>query len=284
VFGGLLLENITQAVCRDIFVEVMPRLEAAGYSIVAHTHDEYCCEVSEDLGSLDEFLAIITTPPSWAPDLPIAAKGRISDRLIEIPELKSEAAIATDNALDNAARDLAERDELTEVLCKQDENDEQDLEPAPVSTLEPIPAVARVLWDSPSLAAQAPPSPEPEPPSPQPPPMPPPSPSGGPGESNGGSEPPAPTPQPANGHGNGASGSFGGNGGNGYPHGENTGPSAGPVNGEYVYKTAAGRLHMRVVRRVEPPARNRFRLIDGKTGTGSPAGPTKSCRIDFQSC
>jgi DNA polymerase len=155
-FGGLLLENITQALCRDIFVEAMPPLEAAGYFLTMHTHDEYCCEVPQGFGSLDEFLAIITTPPNWAPDLPIAAKGRISDRLIEIPEPKRGTAVVTDNVIDNAAQDLAERDELTEVLCETDENDEQNLEPAPESTLEPIPACARELWDSPSLAAQAP--------------------------------------------------------------------------------------------------------------------------------
>jgi DNA polymerase len=89
-FGGLLLENITQAVCRDIFVEAMPRLEAAGYEITMHTHDDYVCEVPEGFGSLEEFLAIITTPPSWAPDLPIAAKGRISGRFIEIVEAKPD--------------------------------------------------------------------------------------------------------------------------------------------------------------------------------------------------
>ena len=57
ISADLLLENITQALCRDIFAEAMPRLEAAGYPIVMHTHDEYVCEVPEDFGSLDEFLA-----------------------------------------------------------------------------------------------------------------------------------------------------------------------------------------------------------------------------------
>ena len=84
VFGGLIAENATQALCRDIFVEAMQRLELAGYPIVAHLHDEFICEVPDDFGSLEEFLAIITTPPAWAPDLPIAAKARISDRLIEM--------------------------------------------------------------------------------------------------------------------------------------------------------------------------------------------------------
>jgi hypothetical protein len=133
--GGLLLENATQALCRDIFVKNMPRLEAAGYRIVMHTHDEYVCKVDKGFGSLEEFLAIVCTPPSWAPDLPIAAKGRISDRLIEIPEPKNEAAVAIDNALDNAALDLAERDELAEALCEQDRNSEleSELEPRPTS-------------------------------------------------------------------------------------------------------------------------------------------------------
>jgi hypothetical protein len=150
-FGGL-LENITQALCRDIFVEAMLRLEAASYKIVAHTHDEYVCEVPEGFGSLEEFLALITAAPGWATELPIAAKARISDRLIEIPEPTGEAAVATDNAIDNAAQDLAERDELTEALCDQDENDEAE----PGSTLEPIPACVRELWDDPGLAAQTP--------------------------------------------------------------------------------------------------------------------------------
>jgi DNA polymerase len=279
-FGGLLLENITQALCRDIFVEAMPRLEAAGYFLTMHTHDEYCCEVPEGFGSLDEFLAIITTPPSWAPELPIAAKGRISDRLIEIPEPKSEAAVANDNAIDNAAQDLAERDELAQALGEHDEDDEIDAKAQPEPP-EPIPACVhcraeldgqervsahnggwlhascvepflRARMAEEGIACANPDRSMPEStPSPAPlvqestpsAPIPPPSPSGGPGEAIGasGSSDPESARQRANGRGNGS-----------YPHGEKAGPSAGPVTGEHIYKTAAGRLHMRVTRRVDP--------------------------------
>src|SRR6516162_6923153 len=88
-FGGLIAENATQAICRDVFCDAMLRLEAANYHVVAHLHDQFVCEVPEGFGSLEEFIAIITAPPAWAPDFPIAAKGRITDRLIEIKPPKS---------------------------------------------------------------------------------------------------------------------------------------------------------------------------------------------------
>ena len=119
VFGGLLLENITQALCRDIFIETMPRLEAAGYPIVMHTHDEFVCEVPDGFGSLEEFLKIITASPSWVPDLPIAAKARISDRLIEIVE-SPEAVV--DNAIDNAIVIDPEEAENGEDVEEEDED------------------------------------------------------------------------------------------------------------------------------------------------------------------
>jgi hypothetical protein len=92
-FGGLIAENATQAICRDIFCEAMLRLEAAGYPIVAHLHDEFVCEVPDGTGDLDEFRGIITTAPGWALDFPIAAKARIADRFIEIKEPKASTVI-----------------------------------------------------------------------------------------------------------------------------------------------------------------------------------------------
>jgi CHC2 zinc finger/Toprim domain len=76
VYGGLLLENVVQAVARDVFAAAMARVEAAGYRVTIHVHDEICAEVPDGFGSTEEFLQIITVAPDWAAGLPIAAKVR----------------------------------------------------------------------------------------------------------------------------------------------------------------------------------------------------------------
>ena len=93
-YGGLWTENVVQAIARDLFVEGMRRLEAAGYAIVLHAHDEVCAEVPEDFGSLDEFLGIFTALPAWAEGLPIAAKARNGARFAKIT--KADAASVTE--------------------------------------------------------------------------------------------------------------------------------------------------------------------------------------------
>lgn len=75
LYGGLAVENITQAIARDIMAEAMLRTEDAGYETVLSVHDEIVNEVDEDFGSLEEFSHLMTINPSWAPDLPIAAAG-----------------------------------------------------------------------------------------------------------------------------------------------------------------------------------------------------------------
>jgi DNA polymerase len=72
-YGGLWMENVVQAISRDLMVEAMCRLEAAGYRIVLTVHDEVHCEVDEGFGSIDEFNRIMQIVPSWAAGLPIAA-------------------------------------------------------------------------------------------------------------------------------------------------------------------------------------------------------------------
>lgn len=75
-----LVENITQAASRDILAYAMPRVEAAGYPIVLHTHDELICELPKGRGSVDELSAIMATPPKWAATLPLAAAGYRAER------------------------------------------------------------------------------------------------------------------------------------------------------------------------------------------------------------
>jgi AAA domain/DNA polymerase family A/Toprim domain/CHC2 zinc finger len=71
---GTFIENAVQAISRDLMAAAMIRLEAAGYSIVLHCHDEIVAEVAHDFGNGDEFLQLMTTLPDWATGLPLAAK------------------------------------------------------------------------------------------------------------------------------------------------------------------------------------------------------------------
>jgi DNA polymerase len=74
-FGGKLAENITQAVARDLLAFAMLNLEAAGYPIVFHVHDEAVMEVLIGKGSVEEACAIMGRPPEWAAGLPLRADG-----------------------------------------------------------------------------------------------------------------------------------------------------------------------------------------------------------------
>jgi DNA polymerase len=79
-YGGELSENVTQAVARDLLVNGMLNVEAAGYPVIATVHDEIISEVDSgelDSGekSLEKFIAIMCSLPDWGKDIPVAAEG-----------------------------------------------------------------------------------------------------------------------------------------------------------------------------------------------------------------
>ena len=72
-YGGKFVENIVQAIARDILAEAMKRLENKGLHIVMHIHDEVVIET--DSSSLDEVNKIMSIVPKWADGLVLDADG-----------------------------------------------------------------------------------------------------------------------------------------------------------------------------------------------------------------
>lgn len=75
LYGGILFENIVQAIARDILQNGMRKAEAAGYPIVFTVYDEIVTEVPRGYGSLPEFEKLICELPDWAAGLPLTAGG-----------------------------------------------------------------------------------------------------------------------------------------------------------------------------------------------------------------
>lgn len=77
-YGGKLTENVVQAIARDCLAEAIERLEAAGFPIVFHVHDEVVIDIkpyADNAAMLEHVKNIMAQPPSWAPDLPLGADG-----------------------------------------------------------------------------------------------------------------------------------------------------------------------------------------------------------------
>ena len=77
-YGPKFVENIVQATARDILAEAMLRLNAAGYPIVMHVHDEVVIEAPPDT-KLTDICSIMGQTPAWAPGLLLRADGYVCD-------------------------------------------------------------------------------------------------------------------------------------------------------------------------------------------------------------
>jgi DNA polymerase len=75
-YGPKVVENITQAICRDILCNAMKTLQHC--FICAHIHDELVIECREDV-SLEEICEQMGRTPSWIPGLLLQADGYTCD-------------------------------------------------------------------------------------------------------------------------------------------------------------------------------------------------------------
>lgn len=81
-YGGKLTENCVQAIARDCLAEAIERLEATGFPIVFHVHDEVVIDIkpyAEHDKMLAQVVDIMRQPPVWASGLPLNADGWVGD-------------------------------------------------------------------------------------------------------------------------------------------------------------------------------------------------------------
>ena len=79
-YGGKLVENIVQAIARDILADSMLRLDKEGLELVMHVHDEVVAEVPEANAEtlLNKMYDIMGAEISWAKSLPLSADGYLT--------------------------------------------------------------------------------------------------------------------------------------------------------------------------------------------------------------
>jgi DNA polymerase len=82
LIGSSIFQSGVQGTARDFLAFAMLSLEDAGYSVCNSIHDEVLLVVPEENAEpmLDDVVKIMTTPPSWAPDFPLAAEGWFGKR------------------------------------------------------------------------------------------------------------------------------------------------------------------------------------------------------------
>ncbi len=71
-YGPKIVENLTQAICRDLLAFAMKNLR--DYRIVGHIHDEVIIEAPME-ASLDEVCEIMGRTPAWLPGIELRADG-----------------------------------------------------------------------------------------------------------------------------------------------------------------------------------------------------------------
>ena len=74
-YGGKLVENIVQAIARDVLAQSMINLKNHGFNIVMHVHDEIVLEVEENVSSIEEVCEIMCKENKYLKGLKLKADG-----------------------------------------------------------------------------------------------------------------------------------------------------------------------------------------------------------------
>ena len=82
LIGSSIFQSAVQGTARDFLADATLNITKVGYEVINLIHDEVLLLVDEESGEsgMEDVIRIMTTPPSWAPDFPLAAEGWVSKR------------------------------------------------------------------------------------------------------------------------------------------------------------------------------------------------------------
>lgn len=80
LYGGKIIENVVQALCRDLMCYALVNLIDEGYDFLFTVHDEIVCQTISGTRTINDYIMTMTALPDWAPEFPLAAEGHIAQR------------------------------------------------------------------------------------------------------------------------------------------------------------------------------------------------------------
>jgi DNA polymerase len=144
-----LIENLVQATGRDLLTNALLKLDAAGFEITLHVHDDIVVEIDADKADAKSFKRCMLDIPEWAYDLPLMAKVRIGERYI-----KTDAPIKIDAAVEMPAPAPAPVETLLPIKPPMSAESSVEIPAAPIiGTAEPSTPPPPIIV-APSLSAQ----------------------------------------------------------------------------------------------------------------------------------
>jgi hypothetical protein len=114
IWPGLLIENVTQGIARDLLAATLVRLWAANYPPTLHVHDEVVVEVPVNSGhSLEEYKTLCERRPDWAVEMDIPVFAKVWERQrwaegVDIPVQHVAGGIITPDQLVNLHKNKVE--------------------------------------------------------------------------------------------------------------------------------------------------------------------------------
>jgi len=80
-YGGKIVENVVQAIARDLLADAMRRLDAVGYELIMLVHDEVVCEIADDENAeakMEHVLELMANTDEVYTGMPFPAEGYLT--------------------------------------------------------------------------------------------------------------------------------------------------------------------------------------------------------------